>query len=105
MIICLLLPYFAARLARRERAVPQTVPLLLTSGEKVAATCDGAAARGVSFGMTIGHAKWLCPDAQVIPINFQAIRQQIDEVLHALSQYTHLLETDRMSAKVKTRIA
>jgi DNA polymerase-4 len=105
MIVCLLLPYFAARLARRERAVPQNVPLILHFGEKVAATCDVAAGRGVSFGMTIRQAKWLCPDAQVIPINFQTIRQSTEEILHVLSQFTHLIETDRLSAKTKTRTA
>lgn len=105
MIVCLLLPYFAARLARRERAVPQTVPLILQSGEKVAATCESAAQRGVSFGMTIRQAKWLCPDAQMIPMNFQAIRQSTEEILQALNQFTHLIETDRISAKTKTRTA
>jgi DNA polymerase IV len=103
MIVCLLLPYFAARLARQERAVPQNVPLILCFGEKVAATCDSAAARGVSFGMSIRQAKWLCPDAQVIPINFQAIRERTEAVLQSLSQFTHLIETDRISAKTKTR--
>src|SRR5258708_14182921 len=105
MIVCLLLPYFAARLARQERAVPQNVPLILYSGEKVTATCDGAAARGISFGMTIRQAKWLCPDAQVIPINFQAIRERTETVLQSLSQFTHLIETDRISAKTKMRSA
>src|SRR5690242_7444666 len=103
MIVCLLLPYFAATLARREHAVPRTVPLILRSGEKVAATCDNAAARGVSFGMTLRQAKWLCPEAQVSPINVQTIRRYTDEVLQALSHFTHLIETDRITGKTKTR--
>jgi DNA polymerase-4 len=69
------------------------------------ATCDVAASRGITFGMSIRQAKWLCPDAQVIPINFQTIRQHTDEVLQILSQFTHLIETDRITAKKKTRVS
>src|SRR4051794_13371989 len=105
MIVCVLLPYFAATIARRERAIPQNVPLILRSGEKVAATCENAVACGISFGMTIRQVSWLCPDAQVMPINFATIRHQIDEVLQSLSCFTHLIETDRIAAKTKTRSA
>ncbi|MEP7288610.1 MAG: hypothetical protein ABI947_22890 [Chloroflexota bacterium] len=105
MIVCLVLPYFATTLARQERSVPQAVPLILRSGEKVAATCESAAVREVVFGMTIQQAKWLCPEAQVIPINLQTIRQRTEEVLHSLSRFTHLIETERIAAKTKTRAA
>lgn len=105
MIVCLLLPYFAASLARRERTIRKDVPLILRSGEKVAATCKGAAARGVIFGMSIRQASWLCPDAQVLPFNLQLIRQRSEDVLQSLSQFTHLIEFDRIAAKTKTRTA
>ncbi len=101
MIVCLLLPYFAAALARRERPALQIVPLILRSGEKVAATCDRAAAAGVSAGMTLQQARWLCPDAHIIPLNLQTIRQASEEVLQVLSQFTHLIETDRFTAKMR----
>ncbi len=89
MIICLLLPYFAAHLARRERAVPQNVPLILHAGEKVAATCDSVAARGVTFGMSLRQAKWLCPDAQVIPLNLQVLKTRTDETLQIQQKRKH----------------
>ncbi len=105
MIVCLLLPYFAASLARRERSLPQNVPIILRAGEKVAASCDRAVSRGVSFGMTIRQATWLCPDAKVFPLNLQTLRENTEDVLRTLSQFTHLIETDRITAKTKTRSA
>src|SRR5262245_10604194 len=96
MIVCLLLPYFAATLARRERRLPNGVPLILRSGEKVAATCERAAACGVMFGMGIRQAKWLCPDAQDVPLNLPMIRQRSEDVLQTLSQFTHLIEFDKI---------
>ncbi|MHB8624587.1 MAG: DNA polymerase Y family protein [Aggregatilineales bacterium] len=103
MIVCLLLPYFAATLARRERDIPPDVPLILRTGEKVAATCEAATSRGVAFGMTVRQASWLCPDAQVIPINYQAVRLNTDALVQALSRFTHLIEADRAPVKAKTR--
>src|SRR5262249_53071332 len=38
-------------------------------------------------------------------INFQLIRQHTDEVLQIISSFTHLIETDRITAKKKTRTA
>jgi nucleotidyltransferase/DNA polymerase involved in DNA repair len=103
VIACVLLPYFAATLARREQGIPPDVPLVLRAGEKVAATCEAAASRGVSFGMTVRQASWLCPDAQVIPIDYQNIRWNKDVVIQALSRFTHLIETDRIPVKATTR--
>jgi nucleotidyltransferase/DNA polymerase involved in DNA repair len=105
MIVCLLLPYFATTLARRERTVPKDVPLILRMDEKVAVTSEGATARGVVFGMTIRQASWLCPEAHVLPFNLPHIRQRSEDVLQTLSQFTHLIEFDRIAAKTKTRTA
>jgi nucleotidyltransferase/DNA polymerase involved in DNA repair len=103
MIACVLLPYFAASLTCRERKVPPDVPLILRAGEKVAATCEAAASRGVAFGMTIRQASWLCPDAQVLPIDFPALRRNIDTVVQVLSQFTHLIEAEKIPVNAKAR--
>lgn len=103
MIVCLLLPYFTARVAYRERKIAQDMPLLLYAGEHVAATCERAAAQGVVVGMSVRQARWLCPEAQFIPLNIPALRQHTEAVLHTLSQFTHLIETDRISARIKPR--
>jgi len=103
MIVCLLLPYFTARAAYRERKIAQDMPLLLYAGEHIAATCERAAAQGVMVGMSIRQARWLCPDAQVIPLNIPALRQQTEAILHILSQFTHLIETDHIAARIKPR--
>lgn len=101
MITCLLLPYFAARLARREHSIPDQVPLILRSGEKVIATCECAATRGVSFGMSTRQATWLCPDARVMPINALHVRRNADEVVRTLGQFTHLVEAEGVTYKEK----
>lgn len=103
MIACILLPYFAAILARRERRLPEGVPLILRSGEKVAACCESAAGKSVVIGMPIRETKWRCPGAEVIPINYQTIRQEMGSIVQILSQFTHLIEIEHLPAKLKPR--
>src|SRR5262249_18768500 len=103
MIACILLPYFAVTLARREQRLPEGVPLILRSGEKVAACCESAGGRGVGIGMPISSAKWRCREAEVIPINYQTIRQHMNDIVQMLSQFTHLIEIEHLPAKLRPR--
>jgi nucleotidyltransferase/DNA polymerase involved in DNA repair len=105
MITCVLVPHFAAQLARRAQSIPDQVPLLLRSGEKVMASCECAAARGVSFGMSVRQATWLCPDARLLPVNPAQLRQTSGQVVQQLSQFTHLVEASGVIYKDKARLA
>src|SRR5262249_34296313 len=103
MIACLLLPYFAASLARRACQIPRDIPLILRAGEEVAATCGAAASRGGAVGQAIREASWLCPDAQIIPIDYPAIRRATDTLVQALGRFTHLIEVEKTSVSAKAR--
>jgi DNA polymerase IV len=105
MITCVLLPYFAATLVRRERGIPNSVPLILRSGERVIASCECATARGVAFGMTTRQAMWLIPEAQMASINPQHIRRAAQEVIQVLSQFTHLIEAENVAYSPKAKMA
>lgn len=99
MITCLVVPHFAAQLTRRAHSIPEQVPLILRSGEKVTASCVCAAARGVSFGMSVRQATWLCPDARLLPVNPTHIRQTGSQLIESLTQFTG--KQPKFSAKEK----
>ncbi len=97
MIVCLLLPYAAAALVRREHRIEDSVPLMFHAGQQVTATCAAASSSGVRPGMSLRQARWLCPSAQVLPANRPLLRQTLDEVIGTLGQFTHRVEADGSS--------
>jgi nucleotidyltransferase/DNA polymerase involved in DNA repair len=96
MIGCILVPYFAAAVERREdpSLAGESLVICELSGdsEKVFAVSGEAAQAGVEPGMTLRQAQILCSQACFIPADQERYQRAFDQFLNALANFTPHLE-------------
>jgi nucleotidyltransferase/DNA polymerase involved in DNA repair len=96
MIGCILVPYFAAAVERREdpSLAGESLVICELSGdsEKVFAVSGEAAQVGVEPGMTLRQAQILCSQACFIPADPERYQRAFDQFLNALANFTSHLE-------------
>ena len=97
-IACVIVPYFAAAVERRDDPSLDGTPLviggLLYERGEVYATSREAAEMGVKRGMTLRQAEALCPEAIFIPPSETRYSQAFEELLGILEGFTHLVDPD-----------
>ena len=95
-IACVIVPYFAAAVERRDDPSLDGAPLviggLLYERGEVYATSREAAEMGVKRGMTLRQAEALCPEAIFISPSEVRYSQAFEELLGILERFTHLVE-------------
>jgi len=97
-IACVIVPYFAAAVERRDDPSLAGVPLVIGGlpyerGEVYAPSRE-AAEMGVKRGMTLRQAQALCPEAVFIPRSETRYSQAFEELLRILERFTCLVEPD-----------
>jgi nucleotidyltransferase/DNA polymerase involved in DNA repair len=96
MIGCILVPYFAAAVERREdpSLAGESLVICELSGdsEKVFAVSGEAAQAGVEPGMTLRQAQVLCSQACFIPADQERYQRAFDQFFNALASFTSHLE-------------
>lgn len=95
-IACVIVPYFAATVERRDDPSLAGVPLVIGGlpyeRGKVYALSREAAEMGVKRGMTLRQAEALCPEAVFIPPSEVRCSHAFEELLGILEGFTHLVE-------------
>jgi nucleotidyltransferase/DNA polymerase involved in DNA repair len=96
MIACVLVPYFATAVERRDdpslAAVPLVIGALAEASGKVFAVSAEAARMGVQPGLSLRQARALCPHARFIPADQARYRHAFDALLEVLAGFTPLIE-------------
>ena len=96
MIVCLLIPYFAAAVERQTDLSLATTPLVISeprsTSEHVFAVSAEAAHSGVNPGMTLRQAQSLCPQARFIPANPTHYQHTLKEISELLATFTAKIE-------------
>jgi len=97
-IACVIVPYFAAAVERRDDPSLDGAPLviggLLYERGEVYALSHEAAEMGMKRGMTLRQAQALCPEAIFIPRSETRYSQAFEELLGILEEFIHLVEPD-----------
>jgi DNA polymerase-4 len=95
-IACVIVPYFAAAVERRDDPSLDSIPLvignLLHERGKVYALSREAAEMGVKRGISLRQAEALCPEAAFIPLSEMRYSRAFEELLGVLERFTHLVE-------------
>ncbi|GIK36981.1 MAG: hypothetical protein BroJett011_08140 [Chloroflexota bacterium] len=98
MIVCVLIPYFAAAVERQILSSPTALPLVITESARVPARVYAvsreAAQLGLRPGMSLRQAQALCPQARLVPANLSLYQQYCDELLTILTGFTDRLELE-----------
>jgi DNA polymerase-4 len=96
MIACVLVPYFAAAVERRDEpslaAVPLVIGAAMEDSGKVFAVSAEAARMGVQPGLSLRQARALYPHARFIPADQARYRHALDALLEVLAGFTPLIE-------------
>jgi nucleotidyltransferase/DNA polymerase involved in DNA repair len=96
MIACVLVPYFAAAVERRDdpslAAVPLVIGAAMEDSGKVFAVSAEAARMGVQPGLSLRQARALCPHARFVPADQARYRHAFDALLEVLAGFTPLIE-------------
>jgi DNA polymerase-4 len=97
-IACVIVPYFAAAVERRDDPSLAGVPLVIggsphEKGEVYALSCE-AARMGVKRGMPLRQAEALCPQAVFLPSSKARYSQAFEELLAILEGFTPQVEPD-----------
>jgi len=96
MIACVLVPYFAAAVERRDDPSLAGLPLVIgglpEEPGKVYAVSSEAARRGVQPGMPLHQAQVLCPEAHFLPAAQARYQHAFDQLMEMLAGFTHLVE-------------
>ncbi len=92
-IACVIVPYFAAAVERRDDPSLANMPLVignfLHERGKVYACSREAAEMGVKRGISLRQAEALCPEAAFIPPSEIGYDQAFQELLEILEGFTH----------------
>jgi len=98
MIACVMLPYFAAEVARQNDPILNGMPLLLVKygakRSKVAAVSVEVAQASVTAGMSLSRARGLCPTAHLLSFDGDQMQTACDRLLRLLWDYTNRIELD-----------
>jgi nucleotidyltransferase/DNA polymerase involved in DNA repair len=98
VIGCVLVPYFAVAVERRDDPSLAGVPLIIVGlardSSRVFAVSDEAAQVGVEPEMTLRQAQILCPQAHLIPADQPRYQRAFDEFLEVLAYFTPDVEPD-----------
>ncbi len=96
MIVCLLLPYFAATVERMLAPALSPAPLILSEpfqhSARVFAISAEAARQGVRPGMSITQAHALCSQLQIIPAQPLKYQALLDDIAALLTNFTSKVE-------------
>jgi DNA polymerase-4 len=96
MIACVLVPYFAATVERRDdpslAAVPLVIGAAMEDSGKVFAVSAETARMGVQPGLSLRQARALCPHARFVPAGQARYRHAFDALLEVLAGFTPLIE-------------
>ena len=97
-IACVIVPYFAAAVERRDDPSLVGMPLVIGGlpcerGEVYAPSCE-AAEMGVKKGMPLRQAEALCPEAVFIPPSEVRYSRAFEELLGILEGFTPHVEPD-----------
>ncbi len=99
-IACVIVPYFAAAVERRDDPSLASLPLVIGDFRhergKVYAFSREAAEMGVKRGIPLRQAEALCPEAAFIPSSEMRYSRAFEELLRILEGFTHLVEPDSL---------
>lgn len=98
MIACLLIPYFAAAVERRDSPALAAGPLVISQPlphpGPVFAVCAEAARRGIQPGLPLDQAQLLCPESTLLPARMTHYHQTTEALFSLLTGFTHRLEAE-----------
>jgi nucleotidyltransferase/DNA polymerase involved in DNA repair len=98
MIVCVVVPFFAAGVERLLQPALAAIPLVISepaqAPQRVYAVSDEAACEGIKPGMPLRQAQLLCPQAQIIPAQLSKYQRIYDDLLAVLAHFTHRIEPD-----------